>query len=166
MAFDDTCEVRAVQFIIGQYSLYKLFYRLLSAVTSNKSAPDSIPGSEITQNENSSFGSTMTSNKSAPDSIPGSEITQNEISNVPDVQYNGILVPHDGSEKSDIALRHAIYLSKLSGAEIIILNVIEHAIIQSPLLAHEWQHIVGILLFLYILMALRFEQNQRYAYNS
>jgi universal stress protein family protein len=139
MAFDDTCEVRAVQFIIGQYSLYKLFYRLLSAVTSNKSAPDSIPGSEI---------------------------TQNEISNVPDVQYNGILVPHDGSEKSDIALRHAIYLSKLSGAEIIILNVIEHAIIQSPLLAHEWQHIVGILLFLYILMALRFEQNQRYAYNS
>ena len=81
MAFDDTCEVRAVQFIIGQYSLYKLFYRLLSAVTSNKSAPDSIPGSEI---------------------------TQNEISNVPDVQYNGILVPHDGSEKSDIALRHAM----------------------------------------------------------
>ena len=95
-------------------------------MTSNKLAPDSISGSEIRQNENSSFGSTMTSNKSAHDSIPGSEITQDEISNVPDVQYNGILVPHDGSEKSDIALRHAIYLSKLSGAEIIILNVIEH----------------------------------------
>jgi hypothetical protein len=67
-----------------------------------------------------------TSNKSAPDSIPESEIKQNEISNVHDVQYSGILVPHDGSEKSDIALRHAIYLSKLSGADIIILNVIEH----------------------------------------
>ncbi|HYA83408.1 MAG TPA: universal stress protein [Candidatus Bathyarchaeia archaeon] len=37
-----------------------------------------------------------------------------------------MLVPHDGTEKSDKALGHAIYLSKLSGVEIIILNVIEH----------------------------------------
>jgi nucleotide-binding universal stress UspA family protein len=68
----------------------------------------------------------MNNDKSIPESIPGPEITQDQISNVPDVRYNGILVPHDGSEKSDVALRHAIYLSKLSGAEIIILNVIEH----------------------------------------
>jgi nucleotide-binding universal stress UspA family protein len=68
----------------------------------------------------------MNSDKSVPESIPVSEITQDQISNFPDIQYNGILVPHDGSEKSDVALRHAIYLSKLSGAEIIILNVIEH----------------------------------------
>jgi Universal stress protein family len=135
-------------------------------MNSDKLASDSIPGSETTQDKNSSFGSTMNTDKLASDSIPGPETTQDKISNIPDVRYYGILVPHDGSEKSDIALRHAIYLSKLSGAEIIILNVIEHAIIQSPLLAHEWQHIVGILLFLYILMALRFEQNQRYAYNS
>ena len=70
--------------------------------------------------------STMDSDKSVPESIPVSEPAQDQISNVPDVRYNGILVPHDGSEKSDVALRHAIYLSKLSGAEIIILNVIEH----------------------------------------
>ena len=70
--------------------------------------------------------STMNTDKSVSESIPVSEITQDQISNVLNVQYNGILVPHDGSEKSDVALRHAIYLSKLSGAEIIILNVIEH----------------------------------------
>ncbi|MGA9153111.1 MAG: universal stress protein [Candidatus Nitrosopolaris sp.] len=56
----------------------------------------------------------------------GSEISQHQISDIPKIQYNGILVPHDGTEKSDKALGHAIYLSKLSGAEIIILNVIEH----------------------------------------
>jgi nucleotide-binding universal stress UspA family protein len=42
------------------------------------------------------------------------------------VQYNRILVPHDGSEGSDSALNHAIYLSKMSDAEIIILHVLEH----------------------------------------
>lgn len=36
-----------------------------------------------------------------------------------------ILVPHDGSEISDKALAHAIYLSKISNAEIIILNAVE-----------------------------------------
>ena len=40
--------------------------------------------------------------------------------------YKTILVPHDGSTMMDIALKHAIYLSNLSGAEIIILNVLEH----------------------------------------
>ena len=37
-----------------------------------------------------------------------------------------MLVPHDATEKSDKALGRAIYLSNLSGVEIIILNVIEH----------------------------------------
>jgi nucleotide-binding universal stress UspA family protein len=41
------------------------------------------------------------------------------------IQYGRILVPHDGSEMSDRALKHAIYLSKISGAEIVILHVIE-----------------------------------------
>ena len=36
-----------------------------------------------------------------------------------------MLVPHDGSEMSDRALRHAVYLSKMSGTEIVILHVIE-----------------------------------------
>src|SRR6188472_1564223 len=47
-------------------------------------------------------------------------------SSLPNIQYSAILVPHDGSELSDKALGHACYLSKLSCAEIIILNVIEH----------------------------------------
>ena len=69
----------------------------------------------------------MNADKTVPGSTQGSEIPQDEnSSNIPDIQYNGILVPYDGSEMSDKALGHAIYLSKLSGAEIIILNVIEH----------------------------------------
>jgi len=43
------------------------------------------------------------------------------------LEYNRILVPHDGSEMSDKALNHAIYLSKkLSSDEIVILNVLQH----------------------------------------
>ena len=41
------------------------------------------------------------------------------------IRYERILVPHDGSEMSDRALRHAVYLSKISGTEIVILHVIE-----------------------------------------
>jgi nucleotide-binding universal stress UspA family protein len=44
-------------------------------------------------------------------------------SNVP--SYTKILVPHDGKEMSDKALSHAVYLSNLSGAEIVILRIIE-----------------------------------------
>jgi nucleotide-binding universal stress UspA family protein len=44
-------------------------------------------------------------------------------SNVP--PYTKILVPHDGKEMSDKALSHAVYLSNLSGAEIVILRIIE-----------------------------------------
>jgi nucleotide-binding universal stress UspA family protein len=45
---------------------------------------------------------------------------------VADIKYNRLLVPHDGSVLSDKALNHAIYLSKLLNAEIVILNVLEH----------------------------------------
>jgi nucleotide-binding universal stress UspA family protein len=41
------------------------------------------------------------------------------------IRYERILVPHDGSEMSDRALRHAVYLSKMSVTEIVILHVIE-----------------------------------------
>jgi nucleotide-binding universal stress UspA family protein len=41
-------------------------------------------------------------------------------------EYSTILVPHDGSEMGDKALSHAIYLSKLSGAEIVILHIVDH----------------------------------------
>ena len=39
--------------------------------------------------------------------------------------YKKILIPHDGSEMSDKALKHAAYIAKVSGAELVILNVIE-----------------------------------------
>jgi nucleotide-binding universal stress UspA family protein len=39
--------------------------------------------------------------------------------------YKQILIPHDGSKLSDKALGHAIFLSKVSDAEIVILNVLE-----------------------------------------
>ena len=40
--------------------------------------------------------------------------------------YKRILIPHDGSAMSDKALSHAIYISKISDSEIVILNVLEH----------------------------------------
>jgi hypothetical protein len=49
------------------------------------------------------------------------------ISSTP-LRYKTILVLHDGSTMADIALKHAIYLSNVSGAEIIILNVLEHVV--------------------------------------
>ncbi|MGD9674764.1 MAG: universal stress protein [Candidatus Nitrosocosmicus sp.] len=39
--------------------------------------------------------------------------------------YRKILVTHDGKDKSNKAINHAIYLSKLSGAEILILQIID-----------------------------------------
>lgn len=39
--------------------------------------------------------------------------------------YTKILIPHDGKEASDKALGHAIYLSNLSGAQIVILCIIQ-----------------------------------------
>lgn len=39
--------------------------------------------------------------------------------------YKKILMPHDGSEMSDKALKHAAYIAKVSAAELVILNVIE-----------------------------------------
>jgi nucleotide-binding universal stress UspA family protein len=47
----------------------------------------------------------------------------------PQIRYQKILVPHDGSVMSDKALSHAAYLSKVSGAEIVVLNIIEDVVI-------------------------------------
>jgi hypothetical protein len=40
------------------------------------------------------------------------------------IKYQKILVPH-GTEMLDKALNHGAYLSKISGSEIVVLNVIE-----------------------------------------
>ena len=46
-------------------------------------------------------------------------------SNIP--QYRKILVPHDSSQMSDKSLAHAVYISKITGAHIEMLHVIEFA---------------------------------------
>lgn len=63
--------------------------------------------------------------KGAENQASSDAATPKEIvtQNIP--QYKKILVPHDGSELSDKALAHAIYLSKTSKAEIFILNAVE-----------------------------------------
>ena len=64
--------------------------------------------------------------KSAGKKVTPSVASQPKASLGADLEYNRILVPHDGSEMSDKALNHAIYLSKISGAEIVIIHVVEH----------------------------------------
>ena len=39
--------------------------------------------------------------------------------------YRRILVPHDGSEMSDRALNHALYIAKMTNAKIVIFHVME-----------------------------------------
>lgn len=41
------------------------------------------------------------------------------------MEYKHIICPIDGSENSDVALKHAAYLSKTSGAQLTILHVVE-----------------------------------------
>lgn len=43
------------------------------------------------------------------------------------VSYSKILVPHDTSQMSDKALFHAAYIAKMTGAQIELLYVLEHA---------------------------------------
>jgi nucleotide-binding universal stress UspA family protein len=48
-------------------------------------------------------------------------------SDAKNIEYDRILVPHDGSKMSDKALNHAIYLSsKLASTELVILSVLQH----------------------------------------
>ncbi len=50
------------------------------------------------------------------------------------MDYNKILVPHDGSEMSDTALRHAIYLCKFLKAELTIISIIDQDVIPPSIL--------------------------------
>jgi nucleotide-binding universal stress UspA family protein len=60
----------------------------------------------------------------ATNAEPESTIDTSIASSV-QIRYKQILVPHDRSEMADNALKHAIYISNISEAEIIILNVVE-----------------------------------------
>jgi nucleotide-binding universal stress UspA family protein len=64
--------------------------------------------------------------KAADKKETSSVASQPQVSDANSIEYNRILVPHDGSQMSDKALSHAIYLSKISGAEIVIIYVVEH----------------------------------------
>jgi nucleotide-binding universal stress UspA family protein len=61
-----------------------------------------------------------------PTNAQGDASIDTPITSSTPIQYKTILVPHDGSTMADNALKHAIYLSNISKAEIIILNVLEH----------------------------------------
>ncbi len=61
------------------------------------------------------------SEKSSADSTKVSKLIPSSIP-----QYKRILVPDDNSELSDKALSHAIYLSNVTGAEVVILNVVKN----------------------------------------
>jgi nucleotide-binding universal stress UspA family protein len=64
----------------------------------------------LEESQSSTDSSTAKLSKLTPSSIP---------------QYKKILVPDDSSELSDKALSHAIYLSNVTGAEIVILNIVK-----------------------------------------
>jgi nucleotide-binding universal stress UspA family protein len=68
------------------------------------------------------MGKTESEHSLTTSTMPSSSLVSSDT----DPEYNTILVPHDGSEMGDKALKHAIYLSKISGAEIVILHVVEH----------------------------------------
>jgi nucleotide-binding universal stress UspA family protein len=74
--------------------------------------------------------------KAADKKETSSVASQPQVSDA-NLEYNRILVPHDGSQMSDKALNHAIYLSKISGAEIVIIYVVEniHNVDSSAVLA-------------------------------
>jgi nucleotide-binding universal stress UspA family protein len=64
----------------------------------------------LEESQSSADSSTAKLSRLTPSSIP---------------QYKRILVPDDSSELSDRALSHAIYLSNVTGAEIVILNIVK-----------------------------------------
>jgi nucleotide-binding universal stress UspA family protein len=71
------------------------------------------------------YQNAKTENKTQYSSNTKVQRSPKEILTANTPQYKKILVPHDGSEASDKALAHAIYLSKISKAEIFILNAVE-----------------------------------------
>lgn len=68
--------------------------------------------------------STARNERSASKEESKSSLQRLSLDTIP--KYSKLLIPHDGSEMSDRALAQAIYQSKMSGSEIVILNVVEH----------------------------------------
>jgi nucleotide-binding universal stress UspA family protein len=75
----------------------------------------------MSSNDNVEIESVNVTEDSSPKSNDNYSISRQNIPS-----YSKILVPDDGKETSDKALNHAISLSNLSGAEIVILRIIEN----------------------------------------
>jgi len=67
----------------------------------------------------------IVADSSSTEGFSAESISSSAASKLSIPSYTKILVPHDGKEASDKALSHAIYLSNLSGAEIVILCIIQ-----------------------------------------
>ena len=80
-----------------------------------------MPHSSMSSNENVKITTVNVKEKSSPKSNDNYSISRSDIPS-----YSKILVPDDGKEMSDKALNHAISISNLSGAEIVILRIIEN----------------------------------------
>ncbi len=88
------------------------------------------PGTDINlEYEKEKFKEEINNNKNDTKSASSTELHSQEgysisKSNLP--SFRKILVTHDGKDKSNKAINDSIYLSNLSGAEIIILQIIEN----------------------------------------
>jgi nucleotide-binding universal stress UspA family protein len=71
----------------------------------------------------SSLSSSLPSNAESQSPSPNPSLAS--TSDLHEIRYSKILVPHDNTQMSDKALGHAIYLANATGAEIIILFVME-----------------------------------------
>ena len=60
---------------------------------------------------------------------PSEENISDSLANLNFPSYKKILVTHDGSEMSNKALLHAIFLTKIANAELVIVNVIEEDVV-------------------------------------
>jgi nucleotide-binding universal stress UspA family protein len=80
-------------------------------------------GRKLKDSVKSTTGKVKNSDEEYVKDSPTAKIPRHNLSPVP--HYKRILVPDDNSELFDKALSHAIYLSNVTGAEIVILNMVE-----------------------------------------
>ena len=80
-----------------------------------------MPHSLMSSNENVKITTVNVKEETSPKSNDNYSISRSHIPS-----YSKILVPDDGKEMSDKALNHAISISNFSGAEIVILRIIEN----------------------------------------
>jgi nucleotide-binding universal stress UspA family protein len=91
-----------------------------TATTTSSSSP---PPTSSSSPPPTSSSSPPPTTSSSPPPTTSSSPPPTPLDAIP--HYKQILIPHDGSKLSDKALGHAIFLSKVSDAEIVILNVLE-----------------------------------------